>query len=173
VVSPINPVPSSPRDEAMPETPGWEVGRLTEAGRRRFAEACARGYLVTEQGDADGALGAVWSAWCRATRRASVTVFRYRGVNQPARSSVRWQFLALAGIELSLVPAGRRLTPAGIATVADAFAEAGIGSDQPWSMAPQRVSVGRVPVEDDERLARMLVRIGRCPSCAEPELPAG
>lgn len=173
MVSPIDPVPSPHRDEAAPEAIDWEVSRLTEAERRRFAEACERGYLVTEQGDTGGALGSVWSVWCRATRRASVTVFRYRGVDQPARASTRWQFLALAGIELSLVPAGCRLTPAGIAAIGSALAEAGVGADQPWSMAPTRVSVGRVPVDVDERLARLLVKIDADHGLTEPDPTAG
>lgn len=173
MVSPISPAPPSTRDEAAPGKPDWDPNTLTDAGRRRFVEACERGYLVTEQGDTGGALGSVWSAWCRATRRASVTVFRYRGVDQPARASTRWQFLALAGIELSLVPAGCRLTPMGIEEVGRALAEAGVGADQPWSMAPTRVSVGRIPIGVDERLARLLIKIGADHGLTEPDPTAG
>jgi predicted alpha/beta hydrolase len=159
--------PESP--EPSPELPVDQTGRLTPSGRHRLAQAREQGYLLTQQGEDLGPIDAVWAAWCAAARQARVTVFRYRGVDQPARQAVRWCFLDLAAVELTLLACGRRLSPAGIAAVGRALEGSGLAAELPWSMAPQRVSIGRVPVGADEVLARALVRIGATALLTVPE----
>jgi hypothetical protein len=155
--------------EELSKLPADEPDRLTPSGRHRFVQACEQGYLLTRRGEDHGPIDAVWANWCAAAHLARVTVFRYRGVDQPARQAVRWCFLDLAAVELTLLACGRRLSPSGIAAVGRAFADAGLAAELPWSLAPQRVSIGRVPVGADEVLAQALVRIGATPPFTVPE----
>jgi hypothetical protein len=94
---------------------------------------------------------------------ARVTAYRYRGVDQAARMVAKWAFLELAAVELAILTTGRCRSPTGIAAVGQVFAEAGVTADHPWTLAPHRVGIGRVPVGVDEQPARALVRIGTTP----------
>jgi hypothetical protein len=152
----------------FPITCPRDAAGLTAAGRRRLAEARASGYLLTVQGEDNGRIDAAWTAWCIAHLGVRVTVHRYRGVDHPAWSELTTSFVDLAGVQLVIVAPGACLAPRGISAVGQAFADAGIGGDQAWTLAPRRVSIGRVPVGIDERLARALLRIGRARGCTCP-----
>lgn len=152
------PAPSSVRVERA----------LTREQRDLLVASWRRGYLITNQSMDHRTLTRAWRSACADAGRIAIAIHRTRGVSVGARVSGAWSFEDRAQVDAPLAASDRRLTPAGLAAVARAFAVAQLDDHLEWHISPTIVSIGRVSVDRDELLARALVEALRDPAATTP-----
>jgi CheY-like chemotaxis protein len=133
--------------------PDIDTTPRTPAGVCRFAQARTLGYLVTLQGEQNGQIDAVWSAWCAATDRATALVAANSVYDGSTYRNVMWtpetDHRNGAPVEMGDAPEHNAVASA---TMAPSLAQSGL----PTPIGVRLVSASILVVDDDPAICLVI-----------------